>query len=393
MGSIYRPKYKNAKGDMVESAVWWLSYYANGRQVRESSQTTKESKARGLLRAKEGDAERGLPVLKVNRKAVDELLDDVVTDYKNKDRKTTKKAEERIRLHLRPFFGAMNAATVSDDQVRRYITQRKAETCRGKPTSNATINRELSLLTRGYSLNARAVTARPIIEDQEENNVREGFFERGDFERVRAALPAEYRPLLTVAYITGWRTQSELLPMESRQVDFSAGTMRLEPGTTKNKKGREFPFAFDEELEAALLEQRAYTEACQRKAGAIIPYVFHRKGKRIKDWRGRWLRALLTVGLAHREVGEDGQPKKGGKIIPHVIRHDFRRTAIRNLSRAGVSEAIAMKLCGHETRSVFDRYNVVTGDDLREAVAKLNAAKAATIKVSSKVAVVGERDA
>jgi site-specific recombinase XerD len=383
MGSIYRPKYKNAKGDLVESAVWWLSYYSAGKQVRESSRTTKESKARGLLRAKEGDAERGLPVVKVNRKTVSELLDDVVTDYKNHDRKTTKKAGERIRLHLRPFFGALNAAQVSDDRVRTYITQRKAE-----GAANATINRELSLLKRGYSLNERAVTVRPIIEDQEENNVREGFFER-----VRAALPPEYRPLLTVAYITGWRTQSELLPMESRQVDFAAGTMRLEPGTTKNKKGREFPFALDEELEAALLEQRAYTEACQRKAGAIIPYVFHRKGKRIRDWRGRWLRALLKVGLAHREVGEDGQPKKGGKIIPHVIRHDLRRTGIRNLSRAGVSEAVAMRLCGHETRSVFDRYNVVTGDDLREAVAKLNAAKTATIKVSSKVAVVGERDA
>jgi integrase len=223
---------------------------------------------------------------------------------------------------------------------------------------------------------------------QDENNVRQGFFVRGDFERVRAALPPEYRPLLTVAYITGWRTTSELLPMEWRQVDFAARTLRLEPGTTKNKKGREFPF--DDELEAVLLEQRAYTEACQRKAGAIIPYVFNRKGKRIRDWSRSWERALLNVGLAHREVGEDGLPKKGGKIIAHVTLHDFRRTAIRNLSRAGVTEAVAMRRCGHETRSVFDRYNITTGDDLREAIDKLNAAKTETITVSSKVPVVGD---
>jgi integrase len=386
MGSIYRPKYKNKSGDWVESSVWWLSYYANGRQVRESSKTDKQSKALGLLRAKEGDAAKGLPVVKVNRKTVGELLADVVADYKNHERDTLKETQRRIRLHLRPFFGTFNAAAVTDDQVRTYVTERKAARA-----ANATINRELALLRRGYSLNRRAVTMRPTIEMLKEDNARQGFFERGDFERVRAALPPEYRPLLTVAFVTGWRTTSELLPMEWRQIDFAARTLRLEPGTTKNDRGREFPF--DDELEAALLEQRAYTETCQRRAGAIIPYVFHRKGKRIAYWRRRWLQALLKVGLAHREVGEDGKPKKGGKIIPHVIVHDFRRGAIRNLSRAGVSSEVAMQLCGHETPSVYRRYRIVTGDDLREAVAKLNASKTATIKVSSKVAAVGDASA
>jgi len=179
--------------------------------------------------------------------------------------------------------------------------------------------------------------------------------------------------------------------MEWRQVDFAARALRLEPGTTKNDRGREFPF--DDELEAALLEQRAYTEACQRRAGAIIPYVFHRNGKRIAYWRRRWLRALLKVGLAHREVGEDGQPKKGGKIIPHVLVHDFRRTAIRNLSRAGVSSEVTMQLCGHETPSVYRRYRIVTGDDLRDAIDKLNTVKNVTIKVPCKVAAIGDEDA
>jgi integrase len=384
MGSIYRPKYKNAKGEQVESAVWWLSYYANGRQVRESSKTTKESKARGMLRAKEGDAERGLPVVKVNRKTVGELLADVVADYQNHERDTLKATQRRIRLHLQPFFGSLNAAAVSDDRVRQYVTERKAE-----GAANASINRELAILRRGYLLNQRAVTVRPVIKELKEDNARQGFFERADFERVRAALPAEYRPLLTVAYVTGWRTASELLPLEWRQVDFTARTLRLEPGTTKNDRGREFPFT--DELEAALLEQRTYTEACQRKAGAIIPYVFHREGERIRYWRDRWKSALLKAGLAHREPGEDGKPKKGGKIIPHVIVHDFRRTAIRNLARAGVSEAVAMKLCGHDTRAVFDRYNITTGDDLRQAVAKLN--ETVAIKVPSKVAAVGDGSA
>jgi integrase len=382
MGSIYRPKYKNAKGDMVESAVWWLSYYANGRQVRESSQTTKESKARGLLRAKEGDAAKGLPVLKVNRKTVGELLADVVADYKNHERDTTKKLEQRIRLHLLPFFGEANAAAVSDDRVRQYITERKAE-----GAANGTVNRELAILRRGYLLNQRAVTVRPLIKLLKEDNARKGFFERAAFEAVRAALRPEYRPLLTIAYITGWRVASELLLLTWKQVDFAARTLRLEPGATKNDRGREFPFT--DELEAALLEQQAYTEACQRKAGSIIPHVFHRQGQPIRRWRRRWLRALLKVSFAHQEVQPKGERTK---IIPHVLLHDFRRTAIRNLARAGVSEAIAMKLCGHETRLVFDRYNITTGDDLRQAADKLNAAASAAIKVSSKVVPVREHD-
>ncbi len=142
------------------------------------------------------------------------------------------------------------------------------------------------------------------------------------------------------------------------------------------------------EWEEALRERRAYSDAVQHARGVIIPHVFHVKGRPIRYWRRRWLQALLKVGLAQREVDENGQPKKSSKIIPSVIVHDFRRGAIRALSRAGVSEAVAMQLCGHETPSVYRRYRIVTGDDLREAAAKLNTATASTGKVSGKVAAV-----
>src|SRR5215831_9756196 len=106
----------------------------------------------------------------------------------------------------------------------------------------------------------------------DEDNVREGFFERDQFEAVRARLSEAVRSVVTFAYLTGWRVNSEVLPLQWRQVDFAAGRVRLEPGTTKNKQGREFPFAA--ELRALLEAQRVHTDAVQKVRGAIIPHVF-----------------------------------------------------------------------------------------------------------------------
>src|SRR5262249_1919520 len=237
MGSIYRPRYRNKAGELIESGVWWLKFKdrATGRIVREatSPKTAKETLARGQLRVKEGDSERGLPVVKVNVKSVGALLDDVLADYRNHERDTAEHAERRIATHLRPVFGQWNAASVTDDHVRKYIDDRKAA-----GASNGTVNRELSLLKRGYSLNRRAVTVRPDIPHLKESAPRKGFFERPEFERVRAALPDYLQALLTVGYITGWRIRSELLPLTWKQVDFAARTLRLEPGMGKNDQPR-----------------------------------------------------------------------------------------------------------------------------------------------------------
>ena len=142
--------------------------------------------------------------------------------------------------------------------------------------------------------------------------------------------------------------------LERRQVDFAAGTVRLDPGTTKNGEGRVFPMTA--ELWALLDAQRAYTQAVQQEQGAIIPHVFHRKGKPIKSFRKVWASACKAAGCVGR------------------IRHDFRRTAVRNLVHAGIPERVAMSMTGHKTRSVFERYNIVSPSDLIEAARKLDRA-------------------
>lgn len=156
--------------------------------------------------------------------------------------------------------------------------------------------------------------------------------------------------MATFAYHTGWR-RTEILTLEWRQVDFSAGTVRLDPGTMKNDDGRVFPFAVLPELKTMLEDQRAHTDRVQSERGKIVRHVFHRNGN------------------PSRHSGATAACKATGH--PGRLLRDFRRTAARNLVRAGVSEKVAMTLTGHNTRSVSDRYDIVNERDLRLAVRRL----------------------
>jgi integrase len=161
--------------------------------------------------------------------------------------------------------------------------------------------------------------------------------------------------LVTLVYYTGWRINSELLPLEWHQVDRAAGVIRLEPGTTKNRDGRVFKYAEVEEVKAAIDGLWARHEALERQS-ILTPLVFcRRKGQRIKTFWKRWKTACVAAGC------------------PVRVPPDFRRMAVRNLNRAGVPETVAMKITGHKTRSVFDRYDITSEEDLAEASRKLQA--------------------
>lgn len=364
MGCIYK------RGD-----VFWVKYRAGGRSHYESSGSTRKKDAKELLQRREGKAVDGVPVsAAIGRLTYDDAAADLIMDYKNNAKRSLAVVERRITKHLTPFFTGRKMAAISTADVRRYVAHRQEQgivAVRGpqagqrvKGVSNGEINRELALLKRMFSLSIEAglLFHKIAIPMLAENNVRQGFFEPDQLNAVLQHLPADLQPVIEFAGISGWRIASEVLPLQWHQVDFAAGEVRLDKGTTKNGEGRTFVMTTDLRK---LLEARRVAHRELAKAGTICPHVFYRM---TAEGRGGDKKpvAVMTFDKAWKTA-----TRKAG--CPGRIPHDLRRTAIRRMVRAGISESVAMKLSGHKTRSVFERYNVTSGSDLHEAARKLDA--------------------
>ena len=220
-------QYKNADGTL-KSPFWYIKFYAGGKPQVENTRTTRETEARKILRQRLGQVDSGIVVTpKVGKVRMKDGLDAVLADLRINHPKSLDHTERRIRLHLLPYFGEQRLmAAVSMADVSAFVAHRLDQ-----EAEHATINRELAILRRAYRLaiEGNLLITMPKIKMLKETNVRTGFFERADFEKVREALPEELRPLVTLAYYTGWRKE-ELLSLEWRQVDLAAGTIRLDPG-------------------------------------------------------------------------------------------------------------------------------------------------------------------
>ena len=341
-----------------EQSVWWIKYQVAGRPVCVSSGSEKKEDAKKLLREREHLVDNGAAITaQVNRVTFEDAAADLVTDYKTNRRRSLRVVELRITKHLAPFFGRRRLMTISTVDVRAFAATRQAARA-----SNAEINRELILLKRmcRLAMQAGKLMVQPYIPLLKEANIRTGFFEREQFESVQRHLPAHLRGIVAFAYVTGWRTPSEILPLEWRCVDLNAGEVRLDAGSTKNGEARTFPLTTA--LRRVLEDQQQIAEDLKRARGVIARYVFcytdgPKAGQRVSEsaFIHRWGRARVAAGC------------------PGRIPHDFRRTAVRNLVRAGVPERVAMQLTGHKTRAVFERYNITSPSDLREAAQRLDA--------------------
>jgi len=362
MSEAEKPKRRDRGEGSIFTAgsnVFWIKYYNAGRPIRESSHSTERAVAEKLLRRRLSQIEddRFVPPAKVR---IDELVADVISDYKLKGCKSGAHVVRRWERHLKPFFTRRKAGEISTATVRRYIDTRVEEGA--KP---ATINRELALLRRAFNLARKSsppkLAAVPYIPLFRENNRRVGFLEVQQEARLmeecgRFGLWCRTAVEIGIAY--GWRL-SEVQGLRVRQVNLLHGTLSLDVGSTKNSEGRTAPLT--DTLRTLLREAIRGKQAND--------YVLTRAdGSRVKNFRKAWQRSCIRAGLGHlvcpgceSDAGErfarSSCTNCGRKLSKPSYRgllfHDLRRSMARNMRNEGVAEEVIMQVGGWKTASVF----------------------------------------
>jgi site-specific recombinase XerD len=349
-GSVFQRTYRDAHGRKKRTNNWYIEYVVGGRTIREPTEYTKRSDAIEFLKKRVADGLSGKIVLS-NQVTFDDLTDLIVNDYRNNRRKSLRHLEQVRLPKLADVFAGTKAIDITTAAVERYKSLRLTD-----GAAAATLNRELAALKRMHRLGLRhgLVATMPYISLLTEHNVRKGFFEWDQFREILKHLPAEYRALFEVAYITGWRIKSELLTRQWRHIEFTGkGWLRLEPGEAKDETaGREFQFTTW--MREVLERQRRFVSQIERRKRIVIPWVFCRAdGREMRAYYKAWRAACKTAGIER-------------------IPHDFRRTAVRNFERAGVPRTTAMAMVGHKTESIYRRYSIVDQAMLDAGASKLD---------------------
>jgi integrase len=369
-GTIFKPK---------GSRFWWVAYVSGGKRRFEGTKSEKKGDAQALLTSRLGDVSHGIAVTpKIGRKTLGDGLKAVINDLRMNGKDSvvcarckvaccgveghSNSIQRQIDKHLlwhaatadQPEGGYFRAerlmSTIATSDPTAYVAHRLSQ-----GAAAASVNHELATIRRAFRLAVRGgeLVHMPHVPMLTLNNARKGFFERHELDVILKHLPDYLHAPLTFAYITGWRLKSEILPLTADRVDLVNGIIRLDPGTTKNDDGR--TFYATAELKK-LLTAQLDSLAALKQAGTISPYVFHHSdGTPIKSMKKAWTKACEAANLP-------------GKLL-----HDFRRTAVRNLERAGVPRSTAMAMVGHKTESIYRRYAIVDEAMHREAAAKLDA--------------------
>lgn len=328
----------------MRGEIWWIKFYDRQLPIRESSRSRDREDAYRLLKRRMGEVATGsFRGLAPERVRLSELFTDLEQEYTLNERRSLPHLKSRLK-HLRKL-AAVRAADLTSRHVDQYILGRHRE-----EAGNATVNRELQVLKRALVLATRCdppkIVRAPYVRLLPENNIRKGFLDDAQYLRLRNELPNYLRPLFVVAYHLGNRL-GELRRLRWDQVDFQRNQFRLHPEETKNRRGRVLPIYGE-------MRQWLEMEKTIRDADfPDCPYVFQHDGNPIVDFRKAWKSATRRANL-------EG-----------ILFHDLRRSAIRNMREAGIPENVAMEISGHRTRSIFERYNIVSDHDLKMAAEKM----------------------
>ena len=327
-------------------SIYWIALYSKGKEYRTSAKTERKREAEKLLAFYLGQVARGEFQGFEREKGLTffEMLDDFIVDYEQRGLRDMQITRYRSG-HLRAFFKDIPVVDITERKIDLYIKHRLK-----LGRSRTTVNRELQLLGQAMRLAQRKkllATVPHIEKFSEQGNARQGFFEQDELEAIVSFLPSYLKDGVRFAYHTGWR-KGEILTLEWR--DVYDDVIRLRPEIAKNKDGRMIILVG--EISNIIDRRRVErVESC--------PYIFHRGGNRIKHYNRAWRTAREKAGL------------------PNKLFHDARRTAVRNMDRAGVPRQTAKQITGHKTDAVYNRYRIVNEQDIREGMTQAQAYLAA----------------
>jgi integrase len=343
--------------------IWYFTFYnLNGKQVRRSSKSKLKSVAIEMLHKAQEELRKGTEPTSTRKLKYEDIRSILVADYIDSGAATMKGDElfvsgrKGLLKPLDEFFAGMNVQAITTDTIRMFVAKRKDE----DGVEGPTCNRNLAALRRMFKLAQREgkVSSTPYFPMQQESEPREGFVERPEFEKLRQAMPAGLHPALTFCYETGCRTGA-MKKIVWQWMNLAKREMNLPAGIIKNRKALALPLS---------TELVGMLKKLFQKDGAVFDTT---------NFRKEWNKACVKLGLG-KKTGEEWYQYEG--LIPH----DFRRSAVRNLIQAGVDQTTAMKITGHKTVHVFQRYNIISTTQLHDAMAKVSNASSTQAAVAGK---------
>jgi integrase len=366
-------------GLILVGGVWYMLWRRHGRQFRKSSGETVKARAAIKLAEKLKELREGAPLTtdpnKLHYADLRALYMRDYSDQQNKSLLTNVETGEQYVCglkHVDEFFDGWRVSEITVDVVNKFKAARQEA-----GAANGTINRSLAALRRMFTLateqgNVKFTPAIKFLYESKKTSARQGFLEVADYEKLSNALPEYVRPILATGFYTGMRL-GEILGLKWFQVNLAENRITLEGEDTKNAEARVVPLI--DGLPQML-------EDIRRKNPDAERVFLSDNGKPvasfIKAWRSACVKAAIRTKLNGKEVVSHFS--KGAECCPYCVAeqvdqgtyigflfHDLRRSAVRNLTQAGVPRSLAMRISGHKTESVFERYNISTQSDLQDA--------------------------
>jgi integrase len=270
-------------------SIWWVAFYVDGRQQRESAKTPDHDKAVKYLRSRlkevhahELDASRRFVSQHDKRRTIAELMDALKTDFEIRGKNSRQNLSNIARV--RADFGNIRAAALTAEQLDRYVQDRLLE-----GSAKASINRVTQLLRQAYKL--AGPPAPRIRRLSEKGNERQGFFSAQEIRRVAASLPSELADFTLFGWLTGMR-KGEIASLAWEDVD--GDTIRLRAENAKTGEARMIPL--EGELAEVIARRRAARQIEIDGTVMISSLIFHRAGLPIGDFRKAWARACKKAG-------------------------------------------------------------------------------------------------